>query len=122
MRPVLSAALRYGGKQTPAFLSIVDTGSDLCMFDDQLLLLLGLNAYQIGAQSTAIGIGGAEQVAVFPIEVVFPALNNAAWEIHARFKRMPESVPGVLGHAGFLGRMRASFAHAKTFELSEVKL
>ena len=119
---MVTAALRHGGKQTPTFLALVDTGSDLCMFDDQLLLLLGLNAYQIGAQSTATGIGGVEQVSVFPIEVVFPALNNAAWEIHARFKRMPESVPGVLGHAGFLGRMKASFSHAKTFELSEIKL
>jgi hypothetical protein len=57
-------------------------------------LLLGFNAYQVGAQSTATGIGGVEQVSVFPIEVVFPSLNNAAWEIHDRFKRMPESVPG----------------------------
>ncbi|MBK7952274.1 MAG: hypothetical protein IPK00_26865 [Deltaproteobacteria bacterium] len=92
------------------------------MFDDQLLLLLGLNAYQIGARSTATGIGGVEQVSVFPIEVVFPALDDAKWQIHARFKRMPESVPGVLGHAGFLGRMKASFAHGTTFVLSELRL
>ena len=121
MRPMVTAALRFGGRQTPTFPAIVDTGSDLCMFDDQLLLLIGLNAYQIGSQSTATGIGGIEQVSVFPIEVVFPDLNHASWEIHARFKRMPESVPGVLGHAGFLGRMKASFFYAKTFEPSQIK-
>lgn len=61
-------------------------------------------------------------MSVFPIEVVLPVLNSAVWEIHSRFKLMPESVPGVLGHAGFLGRMKASFSHSKTFELSEIKI
>jgi hypothetical protein len=35
---------------------------------------------------------------------------------------MPESVPGVLGHARFLGRMKVISSHAKRFELSEIKL
>ncbi len=118
---MITAVLRFGELQTPLFPALVDTGSDLCMFDDQLLLLIGLNAYQMGTASTATGIGGIEQVSVLPVEVIFPDLQNASWQIHARFKRMPETVPGVLGHAGFLGRMKSTFSHARTFELSEIR-
>ena len=91
------------------------------MFDHELPLLLGLNAYQAGAASTATGIGGREEIALFPIEVMFPDLDGASWRITAQFKRLPENLNGVLGHAGFLGSMRATFSHGRTFELSEIK-
>lgn len=91
------------------------------MFDHQLALLVGLNVYQAGSSSTATGIGGTEEVALFPIEVRFPDLDDASWEITTQFKALPDGFNGVLGHAGFLGRMTATFDRAKTFELSNFK-
>lgn len=91
------------------------------MFDHTLALLVGLNVYQAGVTATASGIGGPEEIAIFPIEVVFPDLDNAYWEIMAQFKTLPNGLNGILGHAGFLGRMRATFSFGREFELSAIK-
>jgi hypothetical protein len=64
-----------------------------------MALLIGLNVHQAGAIATASGIGGPEEIASFPIEIVFPDL----------------------GHAGFLGRMRATFSFEREFESSEIE-
>lgn len=79
------------------FPAVVDTGSDACMSDHSLALLIGLNVHQAGA--IAIATGGPEAIASFPIEIVFPDL----------------------GHAGFLGRMRATFSFEREFESSEIE-
>jgi hypothetical protein len=67
------------------------------MFDPSLALLVGLNVDQAGAIATASG--GPEEIAIIPIEIVFPDL----------------------GHAGFLGRMRATFSFGWEFESSEIE-
>ena len=118
---MLRIALRYEGRESPAVPVQLDTGSDRCMFDHELPMWLGLNVYRDGALATATGIGGAEPIALFPIEVVFPDLGGLSWELTAQFKSLPGSMNGVLGHAGFLGRMRASFYRGDTFELSDIQ-
>ena len=118
---MLRIALRYGGRESPAVPVQLDTGSDLCMFDHELPMLLGLNVYEGGALSTATGIGGSEPIALFPIQIVFPDLAGRSWELTAQFKSLPGRMNGVLGHSGFLGRMRASFYRGETFELSDIK-
>lgn len=100
---------------------VVDTGSDGCMFDHSLALLVGLNVYQSGVIATANGIRGPEEIAIYPIEVVFPDLDDASWEIMAQFKALPHGLNGILGHAGFLGRMRATFSFGREFELWAIK-
>lgn len=108
LRPMLRVKLRHRGKETPSVFVVVDTGADRCMFDDQLALLVGINVSRDGASSRVVGIGGSEEAAVFPIDVVFPDLDNAAWEIQAQSKRLPDGFSGMLGHGGFLGRRSAA--------------
>ena len=91
------------------------------MFDDRLALALGINVYEAGVLAMATGIGGTEQIVVLPIEVAFPGLGGRAWEIHAQFKRLPDGLNGVLGHAGFLGRMTARFAYGRELTLSGLR-
>ncbi len=91
------------------------------MFDHELPLLLGLNAYESGSTATVVGIGGPEEIALFPIELRFPDLDDAAWTVTAQFAKLPSGLNGLLGHAGFLGRMRACFDRAGSFELSEIR-
>ena len=62
-----------------------------------------------------------EEIAVFPIHVAFPNLDDASWEIHAQFKALPDGIDAILGHAGFLGRMTATFVEGKEFELSDIR-
>ena len=100
---------------------MLDTGADRCLFDDRLALALGVNPYEAGSTQRTTGIDGTEHVAVMPVELVFPDLDGASWTIMAQFMRLPDDVGGVLGHAGFLGRMRASFVRGEFFELSEIK-
>jgi len=100
---------------------LLDTGSDGCMFDDRLALLVGVNVYLAGSAGSATGIGGAEAIAVFPIEIEFPSLDGLSWSVFAQFKRLPDGLNGVLGHAGFLGRLTACFSRAETFTLSDMK-
>ena len=91
------------------------------MFDHELALSIGMNPYQDGQQAEAVGIGGIEQIAVAPIELVIPAFESRSWQIFAQFKRLPEGTPAILGHAGFLGRMRATFTQGREFELADIK-
>ncbi len=118
---MLRIALVHAGSVTPAFPVVLDTGADRCIFDHELALLVGLNVYQAGSTSTATGIGGTEEISLYPIEVRFPDLDHASWQITAQFKTLPDGINGVLGHAGFLGRLTATFNRAETFELSNVK-
>lgn len=121
LRPMLRVELVHTGLATPPVPVVLDTGSDRCMFDHELALLVGLNVYQAGSTSRATGIGGSEEIALFPIEVRFPDLGDASWQIMAQFKKLPDGINGVLGHAGFLGRMTATFHRAESFELSNIK-
>jgi hypothetical protein len=118
---MLRVKLKFRDMETPPVLAVLDTGADRCMFDHRLALLVGVNVYQAGASNSATGIGGREEISVFPIEVEFPDLNNVSWEIFAQFKTLPDGINGILGHAGFLGRMKAAFSYGKEFELSEIK-
>jgi hypothetical protein len=118
---MLRVKLRHRDMETPSVLALLDTGADRCMFDHQLALLAGVNVYEAGASSSATGIGGLEKIAVFPIHVAFPNLDDASWEIHAQFKALPDGIDAILGHAGFLGRMTATFVEGKEFELSDIR-
>ena len=118
---MLKLHLGFGGVETVPALALVDTGADRCMFDDRLALSLGINVYEAGMPSTATGIGGEESIVVFPVEIGFPDLDGRSWEIHAQFKRLPDDLNGVLGHAGFLGRMRAEFSFGRELRLCDIR-
>lgn len=122
LRPLILVQLRHAGQMSYAVPAIIDTGSDRCMFDHELALSIGMNPYQDGQEAEAVGIGGAERIAVAPIELVIPAFEGQSWRIFAQFKRLPEGAPAILGHAGFLGRTRATFTRGREFELAEIKL
>ncbi len=57
---MLRVKLKYRETETIAVPVVVDTGADRCMFDDQLLLAIGINVYQAGVRSKATGIGGPD--------------------------------------------------------------
>ncbi|GEM_PF-5382269 len=91
------------------------------MFDHEIALSIGMNPYQDGMIAEATEIGGTEQIAVAPVELAFPTLDGRSWRIEAQFKRLPEGSPAILGHAGFLGRMTATFIRGQVFELGGIK-
>lgn len=80
-----------------------------------------MNPFLDGMEGETTGIGGTEPIAIAPIEIVVPALRGSSWLIFAQFKRLPVGAPAILGHAGFLGRMHATFERGREFELSNVK-
>ena len=120
-RPVMRICLRHAGRTTTSIPALLDTGPDHCFFDHELAISVGMNPATDGALDEVIGIGGREVIAIAPIEIVVPQLGGLSWRIYAQFTRLDEGTPALLGHGGFFQFMRASFLHATTFELADIR-
>jgi len=115
-RPCLPVVLRYAGRSTPPHQMVLDTGSDRCMFDEQLARdYLAFNPATDGIIDSATGISGSDPVAVFPVEIFIPDLSRS-FQVHAQFKRLP--FPGVLGFEGVLDQYTVTFHRGQYFEIS----
>jgi len=97
---------------------VVDTGSDRCMFNEQLARdYLDINPAMYGMLDKATGLSGTDDVAVFPhLEVFLPELKRS-FIVSAQFKFL--LFPGVIGHEGVLNQLKVTFHHGEYFEIDD---
>ena len=86
-KPFLFGVLRHEGRFTPPVNLLVDSGSDICIFDAMLADLIGLDVASRGRQTVIAGLERDVVAWVHPIEVWVRDLRRAFWIEDAYFSR-----------------------------------
>lgn len=121
-RPYLDVVLRseHGHRETFSVDALVDTGSDLCVFDWAIAHMMGFDPHSVGMESNLAGLGSSEpQLArIVPITLYVPRLKRA-FPLNAQFCQIAGNlgVAGLLGHVGFLDQFSITFARGEYFEI-----
>ena len=120
-RPVIPVVLSYGGKSLDHEV-LVDSGSDRCFFDAEILIALGITG-QAGRFNDIFGVGGSKSSSYYhPIMI---KVGDIAYNIEAGF------VPllggglvsyGFAGQKGFFDKFTVKFDLPKNeIEVKEAK-
>ena len=108
LRPVIPITLRHGDAEAGDHV-LVDSGADMCLFDEEIGAALGLPIRR-GTMKTVFGVGGKSSV--YYVHRVEVGVGGKFQEIEAGF--MPNVAGnvmpyGLVGQAGFFDRFIVSF-------------
>ena len=108
LRPVIPITLRHGDAEV-GYHVLVDSGADMCLFDEEIGAALGLPIRR-GTMKTVFGVGGKSSV--YYVHRVEVGVGGKFQEIEAGF--MPNVAGnvmpyGLVGQAGFFDRFIVSF-------------
>jgi hypothetical protein len=121
LRPVIPVVLSYGDKSLDHEV-LVDSGSDKCFFDAEVLIALGITG-QVGRFNDIFGVGGSKSSSYYhPITI---KVGNISYNMEAGF------VPllggglvsyGIVGQKGFFDKFVVKFNLPKNeIEVVEAK-
>lgn len=123
-RPYLDVVLscEHGHVASPEFNALVDTGSDICMFDWALAHTMGFDPHRHGVPGQVTGLGGAEPepTRIVPVTLRVSRLG-IDFAVPAQFCQISAriGVTGLLGHLGFLAEIDIRFHQGKYFEITD---
>ena len=108
LRPVIPITVRHGRNEI-VYQVLVDSGADICLFDEEIALALGIPIRQ-GAMKTVFGVGGKSSV--YYVHRVEIGVNGKFKETEIGF--MPHVAGsvmqyGIVGQKGFFDRFTISF-------------
>lgn len=112
LRPVIEIVLRYGGKLI-RYEVLIDSGADLCIFDEEIGNYLGINVRK-GEPREVFGVGG--KCSIFYIHPITIEVGGWPYKINAGFmpnvagKIMPY---GLVGQKGFFENFVVKFDFLK---------
>jgi hypothetical protein len=118
-RPYLDVVLAcdYGHHESFPLDALIDTGSDLCIFDWAIASTMGFDRRSVGQPSELRGLGSAEAQPsrIVPIRIYVPRLKRG-FDIHAESCHIAKGlgVAAILGHNGFLDRLSVTFHRENT--------
>jgi hypothetical protein len=119
LRPVIPISLVKNNIEVP-YQALIDSGSDICIFDAELLEILGVKLTD-GERRELIGATG--QPAVFYLHLIGIKIGGWRYNIKAGF--MPRNAAldyGLVGQQGFFNIFKVSFDLIKEeIELKERK-
>ena len=106
LRPVIPVEVKYQSNSV-RYEVLVDSGADLCIFDEQIGRLLGIDI-KSGRKGKVFGITGeeGEEYYIHPI-----TMNVGGWDhkINAAFKKLSNVSYGVVGQLGFFDKFIVKF-------------
>jgi hypothetical protein len=104
---MLRTRLKQKGSELPLFFSLVDSGTDSCMFPLAFAMWLGIVSEKDTPDSIASGAGG--NVRVYYRDVTLEVRGIGEWPIYAGFYDEPQLMLGKLGQHGFFDHVRVQF-------------
>jgi len=121
-RPCLDVVLnRADGRSEHSFpiSSLIDTGSDLCMFDWAIANFMGFDPKAIGHRSEIGTFSDEKKVVYFVggIGISVPAIRKTFSPRLVGFGDFKGIITGVLGHHGFLNDVLIEFINGECFEM-----
>ena len=118
LKPYIYGLLRHGGRATPPWNMLVDTGSDFCLFDVVLVQqLLGLDVTSVGRRDEIYGLEGKQPAFIYPADLYVRDLRRAFAIRDAYYTRLSGGIAGILGHNGFLDQVSVRFVRGRHFEV-----
>lgn len=112
LRPVIPIKLRYGKKEI-GYHVLVDSGADLCLFDEEIGRAIGIDVKK-GTPREVFGIGGKSSL--YYLHTITMDVGGWPFEIEAGF--MPQVAGrvlpyGVVGQKGFFDLFVVKFDFLK---------
>lgn len=98
---------------------IVDTGSDLCIFDKTLADELEIDLRGAQEQRIAVAGGGFATFQAWNVRIVLPQIGYH-FLLSARFGQFHEGYSGILGRHGFLRWVEICFRFNEALWINEV--
>ncbi len=96
--------------------ALIDTGSDLCLFDWAIATYMNIDPKIIGQLTEVGGFSGTQNIyLISDIKIAVPSLNRS-FSITAGFGMFSGGIGGVLGHRGFLDHVSVTFTMGEHFE------
>lgn len=100
---------------------LVDTGSDHCIFNEELAPEVGIDLEEDRPyQRTWVPGGGERLLKEWDVRVIAPQLGHA-FLLRARFDRFQDNMNGLLGYGGFLRWMHIQFLFKESFRVFEIR-
>lgn len=121
-RPYLDVVLAcsYGRHESFPVDALIDTGSDLCIFDWAIAHTMGFDPRAVGEASELRGLGSPDPrpSRIVPVSLYVPRLKRR-FEVHAEFCQIAKGlgVAAILGHHGFLDQIAVTFHRGEYFEI-----
>lgn len=111
-RPIIPVVLMYG-KRLLGYQSVVDSGSDYCVFESKVAELLGIKVSK-GNKRKIRGIGGTD-IKGYEHKIVFKVAGKVYDTLAVFSTEIPENSFGVLGNKGFFDHFRVNFDYRKKY-------
>ena len=104
---MLRVRLGYGGRQTPEFIALLDSGADRSLFHADLALYLGIDL-TAGRMIQGSGIGGAVSTSICPVQLEVEGYPFAA---DVMFSAQIPTTIALLGRDNVFEKFRFGFDH-----------
>ena len=116
LRPVIRIEISHNQRTVP-YEVLIDSGADICIFDEDVAIILGINMVK-GIRREVIGVTGIPQY--YYLHAVSLNVGNVKYQTEVGFMKLSNQVFGIVGQKGFFDRFIVKFdLNKKEVELKE---